>query len=217
MAARHSDQSSKTRQSRHGTYNQDCVFVAASYETDPMPFCCVQAHMDPSEIIATPFPIQNVISFTMFPVVVMMIYWLVRSPTRFSSNMISLTKASLVTFALFALCGDNLVKHWQLSLLTAIYIGALAVSTSTGKETSNILEELPFSDFSDIMATCKLYGMFLFCIPFQIMSVLDHGNQIQRWPLPMLFGGTYGYVIGTLIGLLMVYLQNNRKPSKNKV
>jgi hypothetical protein len=172
--------------------------------------------MDPSEITATPFPLENVTAFTQLPVVVTVIYWMVRYPTKLGTNLVSLTKVSLVVFALFALCGDNMIKNWRLSLLTAIYIGVLAVSTSNGKATPNILEELPFNDFSDLIATCRLYGILLFSIPFQIMSVLDYGNQTSRWPLPILFGGTFGFVIGTLIGLLMIYVQDLRKPINHK-
>ena len=174
-----------------------------------------QAHLDPSEIIGTPFPLLNVASFTMLPVTTMIIFSLVRSPPKFVASLASLIKASLATFALFALCGDNLINHWKHSLLTAIYIGTLANSTSTGKKTSNIIEEFPFNDFSDIISTYRLYGIIFFSIPFQIMSVLDHGNQSQRWPLPLLFGSTYGYVIGTIIGLLTLSFQGNRKTKTN--
>lgn len=156
------------------------------------PFLCIatvpQEHMDPSEIIATSFPLENVISFTMFPVVITMIFWLVKAPQNFTSNMISLAKLSLIVYALFALCGDNMVKNWKHSMASAVYIGTLVSSTSNGKATSKILEELPFSDFSDILAPMRLYGMLVFSIPFQILSVLDRGIQMQRWPLPILFG-----------------------------
>lgn len=145
--------------------------------------------MDPSEIAATPFQIANVASFTMFPVVVMLIFWLAKAPQHFSKNMLTLLKLSLTTYALLALCGDNMTKHWKHSILSAIYIGALLTSTSNGKTSKNIMEEMPFTDFSDLLASSRLYGMLLFSIPFQVLSVLDRGVQIQRWPLPILLGG----------------------------
>lgn len=152
-------------------------------------FAALKEHMDPSEIAATPFQIANVASFTMFPVVVMLIFWLAKAPQHFSKNMLTLLKLSLTTYALLALCGDNMTKHWKHSILSAIYIGALLTSTSNGKTSKNIMEEMPFTDFSDLLASSRLYGMLLFSIPFQVLSVLDRGVQIQRWPLPILLGG----------------------------
>jgi hypothetical protein len=149
----------------------------------------LQKHMDPSEIVATPFPLQNVAGFTLLPVVVNMIYTFARSPMNLTSHLVSVIKLTLVTFALFALCGDNLVKHWKASFLTALYIGTLLATTSNGKVTSKTLDDLPFSDFSDLLSTSRLYGMLIFIIPMQILTVLDHGMQIQRWPLPVLLGG----------------------------
>jgi hypothetical protein len=145
--------------------------------------------MDPSEIVATPMTLDNVAAFTMTPVVVLMIFWLYRAPRKFSSNMVTLTKLTLVTYALFALCGDNMVKNWKHSILTATYIGALVCSTATGSTSTNIMDQIPFTDFSNLMATARLYCMLLFSIPFQVLAVLDKGVQIQRWPLPILLGG----------------------------
>ena len=152
-------------------------------------FLIFQEHMDPSEIAATPFPLQNVASFTLLPVVVNMIYTFVRSPMKLTSHLISVIKLTLVTFALLALCGDNMVKHWKASSTTALYIATLVATTSNGKGTPNVLDDLPFFDFSDLLSTSRLYGILIFIIPFQVLTVLDHGIQIQRWPLPVLLGG----------------------------
>lgn len=124
----------------------------------------------------------------MVPVVVTMIYWLVRFPNKFSSKLMNLVKMSLATYALFALCGNNMVVHWRHSIYSAIYIATLVNSTSKDVATSNILEQLPF-DYSDVLMASRLYGILALIIPFQVLSVLDHGAQISRWPLPILFGG----------------------------
>ena len=156
-------------------------------------FCCCcfafKELMDPSEIVATPFLLENVTAFATLPVVILMIFWLVKAPKTLSTNLLTLTKLTLVTYALFGLCGDNMVKNWKHSFLSAMYIGALATSTSSGNGSSNIMDDLPFNDFSDLISVSRLYGMFLFMIPFQVLSVLDRGIQIQRWPLPILLGG----------------------------
>lgn len=168
-------------------------------------------HMDPSVIAATPFPLQNVASFTMLPVVVNLIYIFARSPMKLTSHIISVTKLTLVTFALFALCGDNMVKHWKASFFSALYVGMLLATTSNGKVTSKTLDDLPFADFSDLLSTSRLYVMVVFTISFQVLTVLDHGRQIQRWPLPVLLGSTFGYVVGSMLGLLLLNLQNRAK------
>lgn len=120
----------------------------------------------------------------------------------------------MVVYALFALCGDNIVKHYQHSLSAALYVAALASTTWTGTTSSNILEELPFYDFSNLLAASRLYCMALVAIPFQILNTLDAGLQMQRWPIPIVLGSTYGYVFGTYLGLFLLYAQNKNKPAQ---
>ena len=112
--------------------------------------------MDPSEIMAIPFSLQRLTIYTMFPVVIIMILWLVKTPQKMMSNLLSLTKLTLVVYALFALCGSNMVDNYKHSLTTALYLAALASTTWTGKTTSNILEELPFYDMSNLLAVSRL-------------------------------------------------------------
>jgi len=147
-----------------------------------------QAIMDPSEIVATPIPLEKVVSFVVFPVVINMMYWLVRAPRTLTSNLLWVAKLTLTTYGLFALCGNNMVQNWRHSLLSALFVGTLLNATSTGKITSNVAELLPFTDFSDPISAARLYGIILVTIPFQVFSVLDHGAQVQRWPLPILLG-----------------------------
>lgn len=114
--------------------------------------------------------------------------WMVRTPDRVMGNILSLLKLTLSIYALLGLCGDNIIKHWQHSSTAALFVATLLSTTWTGKKTSNIVEELPFNDFSDLLAISRLYCMLLVSIPFHILSVLDRGFQIQRWPLPIILG-----------------------------
>ena len=172
--------------------------------------------MDPSEIIAVPLPLERVTAFTVFPTVILMIYWLVKNPTTLTWNLLNLVKLTGVIYVLFALGGNRLIENWQHSLATALYVATLLATTAKETQTSNLLEELPFYDVEDIIATSRLYTTLLCTIPFQILNVLDHGMQIQRWPTPVLMGATYGYAFGTLTGILTSYIANLRKPSKAK-
>jgi len=117
-------------------------------------------------------------------------------------------------FILFGLCGNYLVENCQHSILAALYVSTLLCTNLTEKRSSNILEELPFYDQSDLLATCRLYCTLAFVIPFSILSVLDHGSQMQRWPVPVLMGSTYGIVFGSFIGITLSYFQNKKKDTK---
>eukprot|EP00532_Pseudo-nitzschia_australis_P013803 CAMPEP_0168208268 /NCGR_PEP_ID=MMETSP0140_2-20121125/1973_1 /TAXON_ID=44445 /ORGANISM="Pseudo-nitzschia australis, Strain 10249 10 AB" /LENGTH=99 /DNA_ID=CAMNT_0008134645 /DNA_START=623 /DNA_END=920 /DNA_ORIENTATION=+ len=86
----------------------------------------------------------------------------------------------------------------------------IALHEFDGKENSKLTEELPFFDHSDLLATTRLYMTIAFVIPFSILSVLDHGNQQQRWPVPVLMGGTYGFAFGSIAGLIV----NNSEAKK---
>ena len=50
--------------------------------------------------------------------------------------------------------GNNMVKHWKHSLTAALFVGALLTTTSSNRVTSNIFEQLPFYNTSDIISTC---------------------------------------------------------------
>jgi hypothetical protein len=145
-----------------------------------------------------------------------MFIWLIKAPLKMMSNLLSLTKLIMVTYALFALCGANIVDNYQHSLTAALYVAALASTTWTGKTTSNILEELPFYDYSDLLAASRFYGMVLVGIPIQVLSTLDAGVQMQRWPMPITLGVTYGYVGGTLFGLFLLYAQNKKRDQQRR-
>ncbi|KAL3913385.1 MAG: hypothetical protein SGILL_006512, partial [Bacillariaceae sp.] len=97
-----------------------------------------------------------------------------------------------------------------------LYVATLLATTAKETQASTILEELPFYDLDDVIATSRLYTTLLCSIPFQILNVLDHGLQIQRWPAPMLMGATYGYAFGTLTGILTIYIANLRKGGGEK-
>ena len=172
------------------------------------------SHMDPTEILGVPFPLEKVVIFVMFPVLVLIIFWTIMNASTVIWNLLSLTKITGLTFVLFGLCGKNLIQNWQHSIAAALYISALLCTNLTGRRTSNILEELPFYDHSDLLSTCRLYITIVLVIACSILSVLDHGKQIQRWPVPVLIGGTYGFCFGTLIGITIAYFQGSKKKEK---
>ncbi len=50
-----------------------------------------------------------------------------------------------------------------------------------------------------------MYVTIFTTVPFQILNILDHGKQIQRWPLPIVLGCTIGHCIGSILGLVVVW------------
>jgi len=170
--------------------------------------------MDPSEIIGIPFPLTNITIFTMLPLCTLLIFWTVVNPSTIGWKLLSFVKVTGLIFVLFGLCGNYLVDTWQHSITAALYIATLLCTNLTEKRTSNILQELPFFDHSDLLAISRLYMTMAFIIPFSILSVLDHGGQRQRWPVPVLIGGTYGFVFGSFAGLFLVYYQGKKKEKK---
>mmetsp|Transcript_113442 Transcript_113442/g.169703 ORF Transcript_113442/g.169703 Transcript_113442/m.169703 type:complete len:226 (-) Transcript_113442:56-733(-) len=166
------------------------------------------AHMDPSEIRAIPYSLKQLTYFVMLPAVVVMVLWLVYTPQKMMTNILKLTKLTAVVYALFGVCGSHIVTDYQHSLTAAFYVACLASTTWTDTESSNMLEELPFYNWTrHVMKFCQLYGMMIVSIPFQIITVLDRGLQIQRWPLPIILGATYGYVMGSLAGIFFSYYE----------
>ena len=167
--------------------------------------------MDPSEIIGIPFPLTQVTIFTMVPVFVLLSYWTVTRASRVGWKVLSFIKVTGFMFVLFGLCGIDLVDTWQHSVTAALFLATLLCTNLTEKRTSKILEELPFYDHSDLLCTCRMYMTLAFIVVCSILSVLDHGDQKQRWPVPVLMGGTYGFVFGSIAGLLLAYFQAKKK------
>ena len=92
-------------------------------------------------------------------------------------TILSLIKVTGLIFVLFGLCANYLVDTWQHSITAAVYIATLLCTDLTEKRTSNILQELPFYDHSDLLSTSRSYITAAFIIPFSILSVLDHGDK----------------------------------------
>ena len=140
--------------------------------------------------------------FTLFPIPVLILLWTVKNPSTVVWKTLSLIKITGLMFVVLGLCGNALVENWQHSTCAALYISALLCTNLTENRTSNIFEELAFYDQSNLLLHCRLYCTLAFIISCCILSILDHGYQLQRWPLPILLGATYGHTVGSIIGIL---------------
>eukprot|EP00536_Pseudo-nitzschia_multiseries_P011221 jgi/Psemu1/308005/fgenesh1_kg.371_\ len=173
-------------------------------------------HMDPSEIIGLPFPLTNVTIFSTMPVLVLFLVWTVSNPSTVGWKVLSFTKVTGFIFIMFGLCGKDLVATWQHSISAALFLSALLCTNLTEKRTSKLMEELPFFDHSDLLATSRLYMTLAFIIPCSILSVLDHGDQKQRWPVPVFIGGTYGFAFGSIAGIFLNHFRAKKMAKEKK-
>jgi hypothetical protein len=172
--------------------------------------------MDPSEIVKVPYDIKRLSVFTMVPIVTLLFVAMWDAPTKLTSFMLTLFRLTIVVFGVLGLCGANLGTNPQHSMYTAIYAAALLTTTinPSNAASSKVQEQLPFADKSDAINFFRLYGVLLTTIALQILQVLDWGVQVQRWPLPIILGVTYGYVVGTLFGIMASYVQ--KTPAKKQ-
>jgi hypothetical protein len=152
----------------------------------------------------------------MAPALVLLFYWTVADKKTVAWKLLSFIKITGLVFVLFGLCGIDLIDTWQHSISAAIFVTVLLCTNLTEKRTSKLLEELPFYDHSDLLSTSRLYSTVTFIIPFSILSILDHGEQKQRWPVPVLMGGTYGFVFGSIAGICLNYFQASKKEKEKK-
>merc|ERR1719343_1275374 len=111
---------------------------------------------------------------------VLLTYWTVTHASKVGWKILSFIKVTGLVFVMFGLCGVDIVDTWQHSLNAALFLTTLLCCNLTNKRTSKLLEELPFYDHSDLLATSRLYLTLAFVVPFSILSILDHGEQRQR-------------------------------------
>ena len=83
---------------------------------------------------------------------------------------------------------------WWQSRLALPLLPAKKKSTDATSTTLRLYFDAQF------IATCQLHATVFVTILFQVLRLYDWGSQIQRWPLPMILGSTYGFVLGSLLG-----------------
>lgn len=62
-----------------------------------------------------------------------------------------------------------------------------------------------------------MYGTFVGLVPCMILRLLDHGDQVQRWPFPVLLGSSIGYFVGSMVGTLSSYMILRHRRSADKM
>jgi hypothetical protein len=176
--------------------------------------------MDPSEIIAVPVPLDLLDRHVFFTMSVL----LVAKPRilrkiDFSKEVRVQIMATALMLAVLILCGVHPLRDLPHTLRAALYLTTLAwpMGVLKGEEHDTFLNRCyQLVDLSIvpttagvnqaglIIASHRFYGTMLGLIPFAILNILDWGLQIQRWPLPLVIGGTIGWTVGNLFSILPI-------------
>ncbi len=129
-----------------------------------------------------------------------------------------LLMASLNVFVFFlvVMCGASLTKNLEHTMLATLYLTTLAfgyIQPSSDVSLGTTLERIVFSpDYSELsfkdsmvneMNMYILYATLFVTMPFMILNILDHGEQNQRFPVPIIFGSLCGHLIGVFVATLV--------------
>ena len=185
-----------------------------------------QAHMDPTEIIALPASFSRLETFVGFSVfclfVISVPWWDLESLWKEAKV---LTSTTAVMLAISILCGAHPQTNLRYTILASAYVASLlSLNPPVFNDSNgcwNPQQYFFYSNYSasetrlgdEIVGKCRFYATLLVMMPFQVLTILDSGLQVQRWPLPMVLGSTVGWVMGSVIGLLLaIYTNLNAKP-----
>ena len=182
--------------------------------------------MDPTDIVLVPFDLARL---TVYVAVVSALSWLrvvtvIRPAPLLMPLLVQRVSATAVIWIMAIVAGASPTKDLYHTGLASLYLATLTVVVTTSPGTpppqqSNYgfwqsrlaLPALNSEDYPSIntnthfsnqlLAACQIHATLFVTVPFQVLRLYDWGSQIQRWPLPMILGSTYGFVVGTLVGL----------------
>jgi len=220
----------------------------------------VMSHMDPSDIIATPFPLHKVCTFVALSLMWNLAVALIcRAMTKHNNlqhdhtrdvhwksatlHVISvLGVLTVIIHFVFILCGIHPTVFLLHTLASAFYVAlnmllpvlllvpihcishkhhnsASNAVTFKLKEVNNYLfgsvlmltnerqtqkQQNGNNRIQQHVFRCATLGTVIGMGACAILRVLDHGMQIQRYPIPTLVGATWGCCGGAIIGLALM-------------
>jgi len=138
---------------------------------------------------------------------------MIRSAINYASMMAGL---NVIIFCIATLCGASPFHNIQHTMLATVYFSTLAFGyiQPNLKSSQDTIEKVVFApDYSNELNFMEnlvnemncwiLYATCGVTIPFMILNILDHGDQLQRWPLPIIVGSLCGHIIGVVVGTLV--------------
>ena len=182
----------------------------------------MQYHLDPSIIIQT--PILNGVLVKLgthslgFNLISLLANHLFAHQKRSSivSIVASIASGSIFIYVMFLLCGFHPTYFPVQTILASIYVALNTIcATSLPDEGANSIKENQTANVltvgqmhiwiylfgpsqSDVQTLHQFtfYGSFIGMGSTSILRILDHGMQVQRHPMPLLLGFSWGRVGG---------------------
>lgn len=159
--------------------------------------------------------------------------------TLVANYFISSTLMQFITFLVVVLCGASPVEHLHHTLLASAYLSNMmfsyippnherlslfhsianvfmAFSKFNKHESGQEQNQSPFNMMQMRITEFNafiLYSIIGVLCPCMILNILDHGEQYQRWPFPIILAGLIGHIIGAILGLLFVWVSMYRTGS----
>ena len=186
----------------------------------------LQQHMDPTDIVLVPYEVDRLAIFVICVIAASL--GLEIATASFLTVVPSLFREWLATTALFCMaavvCGTPPTRDVYHTFWACSYVSTLVIILS-GRTSHNqnpggwhsrlVLPLLPGSQKkakerwlfdAQLLSVCQVHATGFVTIPFQVLRLYDWGSQIQRWPLPILLGSTYGFVLGSIVGCILIVL-----------
>lgn len=101
-------------------------------------------------------------------------------------------------------------SHERLTLFHSIGNVVMAFSIFNRSESGKIQNQSLFHMMQERIIefnACILYSIIGFLCPIMILNILDHGEQYQRWPLPIILAALIGHITGAISGLVFVWVR----------
>jgi hypothetical protein len=143
--------------------------------------------LDPTEIVLVPYNLERFTLFVLGPLFLAT----VADPSGYK-QLPSLAGLSFLVFCTMILCGASPTENLLHTALASIYL-----STVIGLDEN-------LSLLSSVNLSSSTHGCLAGTIVLQILLLYDRGWQAQRWPIPLVLGCTYGWVLGKLLGFIIM-------------
>lgn len=192
------------------------VNTTYSYDVDELPKH--EQQLDPTEIVLIPYQQRRLATYVSWTVVAA----LLSSPQTILNRMKLLWNWTIVMFGIMILCGASPTENLAHTGWASLYFVTLAATEPPlfSVSLSSLLPRLTtmqqsFSQQDKLAAGTTNATVFL-TILFQILRLYDRGWQAQRWPIPVILGSTYGWVLGSLGGTVWALMMDHPKNSKRR-
>ena len=153
--------------------------------------------MDPTDIVLVPFDLDRL---TIHVTVITLASFLLHH-SYLINKVFDWIQATLVFWIVAVICGTPPTREVYHTILASAYLATLTIvlpiPVVTSVSTSMFSQSLTVSTF-------QKHGTLFVTVPFMVLRLYDWGSQIQRWPLPILLGSTFGYAIGTIAGSIII-------------